>query len=143
MQESDHRVEGGHAAMQRILRSGIPPTAVLASNDLTAIGAIGAIHEAGLQVPEDISVIGFDDIELSAYIQPGLTTLQVPRRELAATAFRTLYRDRDEVAHTSTIKWEHVIQPRLIVRHSTAQASEPITRHATGVGRKKKRVRAR
>lgn len=67
MQEGDHRVEGGHAAMQRILASGKRPTAVLASNDLTAIGAMGAIHEAGLRIPEDISVIGFDDIELSAY----------------------------------------------------------------------------
>jgi len=137
MQESDHRVEGGHAAMQRILRSGTRPTAVLASNDLTAIGAMGAIHEAGLCIPEDISIIGFDDIELSAYIQPGLTTLHVPRRELAATAFRSLYRDRDEVASISPVKWEHVIQPRLVVRHSTAQASEPVTTTA-GFARKKK-----
>jgi DNA-binding LacI/PurR family transcriptional regulator len=122
IQEGDHRVEGGHAAMQRILNSGRRPTAVLASNDLTAIGAMGAIHEAGLRIPEDISVIGFDDIGLSAYTQPALTTLHVPRRELAATAFRSLFRGRGEVAGKSSAKLEHVIQPRLIVRRSTAQA---------------------
>ena len=139
MQEGDHRVEGGHAAMQRILSSGIRPTAVLASNDLTAIGAMGAIHEAGLRIPEDISVIGFDDIELSAYTQPALTTLHVPRRELAATAFRSLFRDRDGVASMSTLKWEHVIQPRLVVRHSTAQASKAATKKTGSIARKKER----
>lgn len=122
VQEGDHRVEGGHAAMQRILKASERPTAVLASNDLTAIGAIGAIHEAGLRIPEDISIIGFDDIELSAYTQPSLTTLHVPRRELAATAFRSLFRDRDGVASMSGLKLEHVIRPWLIVRRSTAQA---------------------
>jgi LacI family transcriptional regulator len=122
VQEGDHRVEGGHAAMQRILIASERPTAVLASNDLTAIGAIGAIHEAGLRIPEDISIIGFDDIELSAYTQPSLTTLHVPRRELAATAFRSLFRDRDGVASMSGLKLEHVIRPWLIVRRSTAQA---------------------
>jgi DNA-binding LacI/PurR family transcriptional regulator len=122
MQESDHRVEGGHAAMLRILKSGKRPTAVLASNDLTAIGAMGAIHEAGLKIPEDISVIGFDNIELSAYTQPALTTLHVPRRELAATAFRSLFRDRDITATRTDQKTEHVIQPKLIVRKSTTQA---------------------
>jgi DNA-binding LacI/PurR family transcriptional regulator len=122
IQEGDHRVEGGHAAMQRILNSGRRPTAVLASNDLTAIGAMGAIYEAGLRIPEDISVVGFDDIELSAYTQPALTTLHVPRRELAATAFRSLFRGRDEVAGKSSARSEHVIQPQLIVRRSTAQA---------------------
>jgi DNA-binding LacI/PurR family transcriptional regulator len=122
MQEGDHRVEGGHAAMQRILTSGKRPTAVLASNDLTAIGAMGAIHETGLRIPEDISVIGFDDIGLSAYTHPALTTLHVPRRELAATSFRSLFRGRDEIAGKAADKWEHVIQPRLVVRRSTAQA---------------------
>ncbi len=59
IQEGNHRVDGGHAAMQRILSSGAKPTAILASNDLTAIGAMGAIYEHGLRVPEDISVIGY------------------------------------------------------------------------------------
>ncbi|HEY4357044.1 MAG TPA: LacI family DNA-binding transcriptional regulator [Acidobacteriaceae bacterium] len=124
VQEGDHRVEGGRAAMQRILDSGKLPTAVMASNDLTAIGAMGALHDAGLRIPEDISVIGFDDIELSAYTRPALTTLQVPRRELAETAFRSLYRGRNEEDVKRSLKREHVIQPKLIIRQSTALASK-------------------
>jgi DNA-binding LacI/PurR family transcriptional regulator len=123
MEEGDHRVEGGHAAMQRILRSGSRPTAVMTSNDLTAIGAMGAIHEAGLRIPEDISIVGFDDIELSAYTQPALTTLHVPRRELAATAFRTLYQHREKTDTKTPRQFEHIVQPRLIIRHSTAAPS--------------------
>jgi DNA-binding LacI/PurR family transcriptional regulator len=123
--------------MQRILASGKHPTAVLASNDLTAIGAMGAIHEARLRIPEDISVIGFDDIELSAYTQPALTTLHVPRRELAATAFRALFRGRDKIAGKAADKREHVIQPRLLVRHSTAQAPKLKNKAPTRVRRRR------
>lgn len=121
-QEGDHRVEGGHRAMQRILRGGERPTAVLCSNDLTAIGAMGAIHESGLQIPRDISIVGFDDIQLSAYTQPALTTVQVPRRELAATAFRSLF--QDQTAGKKNQKREFLIEPRLLIRQSTGPASD-------------------
>ncbi len=118
-QEGDHRVEGGHHAMQRILKSGKRrPTAVITSNDLTAIGAMGAIHEAGLRIPEDISVMGFDGIELSAYTQPALTTMAVSRGELASQAFRSLLRYREDGAKSMPTN-VHVIEPRLLVRQST------------------------
>ena len=119
LQEGDHRVEGGHHAMKQILDSGSVPTAVLGSNDLTAIGAMGAIHERGLDIPGDISVIGFDDIELSGYTLPALTTLHVPRREMASTAFRELFRGREAAAARSARSWQHVITTKLIVRGST------------------------
>ena len=120
VQEGDHRVEGGHHAMQQILRGGKrQPTAVLTSNDLTAIGAIGAIHEAGLRIPADISVVGFDGIELSAYTQPALTTLAVPRGELAAEAFRCLLRHGKGTPKKQT-EPDPVIVPRLLLRQSTA-----------------------
>jgi LacI family transcriptional regulator len=125
-EEGDHRVEGGHRAMQRILRSADRPTAILASNDLTAIGAMGAIHEAGLRIPQDISIVGFDNIELSAYTQPALTTMHVPRRELAATAFRALFRGREDTDNARR-KREHVIQPKLLIRRSSGPASHPKT----------------
>ena len=124
MQEGDHRVDGGHEAMKKLLALEVRPTALLCSNDLTAIGAMGAIYEAGLRIPEDISIVGFDDIELSAYTQPALTTMHVPRSELAATAFRALHREREEVPGRLASRLEHVIQPRLLVRKSTAQALE-------------------
>lgn len=119
-QEGDHRVEGGHNAMRRMLQAPTArPTAVLTSNDLTAIGAMGAIHEAGLRIPEDISIVGFDGIELSAYTQPALTTIAVSRGELAAQAFRSLLQHRDTTNRTPPAS-EHVIEPRLMVRGSTA-----------------------
>jgi len=124
MQQGNHRVEGGHAAMLRILRTGELPTAVFASNDLTAIGAMGAIHERGIRIPGEISVIGFDDIELSAYTQPALTTLHVPRRELAALAFMSLLHGRDLFARQPAVKREHVIKPKLVVRRSTGEAAK-------------------
>jgi DNA-binding LacI/PurR family transcriptional regulator len=121
-QEGDHRVEGGHRAMLEILRSGPRPTAVLCSNDLTAIGAIGAIHECGLVIPRDISVVGFDDIQLSAYTQPALTTVHVPRRELAATAFRSLFQGQEDAGSKKNRKREFMIEPTLLVRKSTGPA---------------------
>lgn len=122
MQEGNHRVDGGHEAMKKLLALAVRPTALLCSNDLTAIGAMGAIHEAGLRIPEDISIVGFDDIELSGYTQPALTTMHVPRSELAATAFRALLREREDVPGKLGTKLEHVIQPRLLLRRSTAEA---------------------
>jgi DNA-binding LacI/PurR family transcriptional regulator len=122
LQEGDHRVEGGHHAMKRILESGTLPTAVLGSNDLTAIGAMGAIHESGLDIPGDISVVGFDDIELSGYTLPALTTLHVPRRELASTAFRALFQGRETATSKGGRKRKHVITTKLVVRGSTGPA---------------------
>jgi DNA-binding LacI/PurR family transcriptional regulator len=121
MEEGDHRVEGGHSAMKKLLQGKERPTAVLTSNDLTAIGAMGAIHEYGLRIPEDISVVGFDNIELSAYTQPALTTVHVPRRELASTAFRSLFEGLSST-NKSPQRREHIIQPTLLIRSSTAQA---------------------
>ena len=121
--EGDHRVDGGHTAMQRILASGAPPTAIFASNDLTAIGAMGAIHEHGLRVPEDVSVIGYDDILLSAYTRPSLTTLAISRTEIAATAFRSLFhRSRDNENTADAPGREYLIQPTFVNRCSTARA---------------------
>ena len=132
VQEGDHRVEGGHHAMQRLLGgdrdggTGARPTAIFASNDLTAIGAMGAIHEHGLRVPEDISVMGFDGIELSAYMQPGLTTMLVPRGELSTLAFRSLlqHAERGErragANETGEGPREFVVEPTLLERGSTA-----------------------
>jgi LacI family transcriptional regulator len=123
LQEGDHQVDGGRKAMERVLAGNVP-TAVLASNDLTAIGAMDAIREHGLRIPEDISVIGFDDIQLSAYTQPPLTTVHVPRGEVAATAFRSLFREKDELPTKRVRGREHVIQPHLLVRGSTAAAAK-------------------
>ncbi len=122
IQEGNHRVDGGHDAMKRILDSGAKPTAVLASNDLTAIGAMGAIYEHGLRVPEDISVVGYDDIQLSAFTQPALTTMRLPRAEIATAAFRALFNSRQPGTNKLAKGAWYRIQPTLVLRKSTGPA---------------------
>jgi DNA-binding LacI/PurR family transcriptional regulator len=121
IQEGNHRVDGGHDAMRRILASKARPTAVMASNDLTAIGAMGAIAEAGLRVPEDISVVGYDDIQLSAFTMPPLTTVSLPRAEIANAAFRALL--NAQKADAKTVQGEeHMVRPTFVHRKSTGPA---------------------
>lgn len=122
IQEGNHRVDGGHDAMERILSSGARPTAVLASNDLTAIGAIGAIGEAGLNVPNDVSVVGYDDIELSAYTMPPLTTISLPRAQIANAAFQALLHAMRSKGPEPTEGNEQIILPAFVQRRSTGPA---------------------
>lgn len=124
IQEGNHRVDGGHEAMQRILASAVRPTAVMASNDLTAIGAMGAIAEAGLRVPEDISVVGYDDIQLSAFTMPPLTTVSLPRAEIANAAFHALLNAMQSDAPKPVAGEEHKVLPTLVVRKSTGPAPQ-------------------
>jgi DNA-binding LacI/PurR family transcriptional regulator len=90
IEKGNHRIEGGAMAMRNFLRLPHRPTAVIASNDLTAIGALGALHEMGLRVPEDISLIGFDDIAFAHLTNPPLTTILLSRRQLATVALAAL-----------------------------------------------------
>lgn len=113
----NHRVDGGYEAMKKLLASRHRPTAVLASNDLTAFGAIHAIYEAGLEVPRDISVVGFDDIEVCSAYNPPLTTVRISRVNIGTQAFEALY----GVSQGKSIRAdEKVVVPELIVRKSTA-----------------------
>jgi LacI family transcriptional regulator len=104
--------------MARLLEGKRRPTAVLCSNDMTAIGALGAIHERGLRVPEDISIVGYDDIQISAFTQPALTTVRLSREEIARVAFRALYNIRQDGGTGS----EASVRPTLVVRRSTGPA---------------------
>ncbi len=115
MEEGNHQVGGGHEAMARLLDGKKRPTAVLSSNDMTAIGALGAIHERGLRVPEDISLVGFDDIQISAFTQPALTTVRLSREEIARVAFRALYNVRQDGGKGA----EYRVAATLVLRGST------------------------
>jgi LacI family transcriptional regulator len=115
----NHRIDGGRAAMDRLLTLEERPTAVIASNDLTAIGAIGSLHRHNLRVPEDVSVVGFDDIEISAFLHPALTTVRLSRAAIADRAFQALFRaGKREDGPLPAL--EYKIRPELIVRNSTA-----------------------
>jgi DNA-binding LacI/PurR family transcriptional regulator len=118
VQEGNHRPEGGYLAMQRLLALEQRPTAVLTSNDLTAIGAMGAIFEAGLRIPEDISIIGFDDIQLSSYTAPSLTTVRLPHAEIARTAVQALLGTQEGANREPTEGVQYKIQPVFIERRS-------------------------
>ena len=122
IEEGNHQVDGGHRAMKRILASDVRPTAVLASNDLTAIGAMGAITEAGLRVPEDISVVGYDDIQLSAFTTPPLSTVRLPREEIARSAFDALIQAMQPNVSQSAWGQEYLVHPSFVARKSTGPA---------------------
>src|ERR1700728_2364506 len=126
MEEGNHQVDGGHQAMARLLSRTTRPTAVLASNDMTATGALGAIHERGLRVPEDISVVGFDDIQISAFTQPALTTVRLSRDEIARVEVRALAGSREEGGKGA----EYGVPTSLVLRSSTGPA--PGTRAKAG-----------
>lgn len=84
--EGDFDADSGHRAMEDLGGRGARFTAVFAGNDMVAIGVIGALRALGRRVPEDVSVVGFDDIPLAAYFDPPLTTTRLPARELGSTA---------------------------------------------------------
>jgi LacI family transcriptional regulator len=96
-------------------------TALFAYNDLSAIGAIWAFREAGLRVPEDISVVGFDDVPLAVFSEPALTTIRQPLQRMGQTAAKTLIA---RIEGREEFQPEIVIEPELVVRASTAPAPE-------------------
>jgi DNA-binding LacI/PurR family transcriptional regulator len=114
--EGDHTMEGGITSMERLLAARTIPTAVLCSNDMTAIGVLHKLYRAGLRVPDDLSVIGFDDIHIAEVTIPPLTTVQMSRFEIARAAVTAL---RTHVEQPKDSKREYNIQTDLIVREST------------------------
>jgi DNA-binding LacI/PurR family transcriptional regulator len=116
--EGNHTMEGGKAAMERLAALPELPTAVICSNDMTAIGALHALDETVHRVPADISVVGFDDIHLAQFMLPPLTTVQMSCRDLAEAAVQAL-RAGIEPDHPNSKQREWPIATRLVVRRST------------------------
>jgi LacI family transcriptional regulator len=119
MVEGSHTMEGGMASMERLIALADLPTAVMCSNDMTAIGALHALYRTTHSVPAEISVVGFDDIHLAQFMLPPLTTVQMSCRDLAAAAVEAL-RAGVERDHPKAAKTEWTIPTRLVVRRSTA-----------------------
>jgi len=111
----EHRKDGGAAAMKQILASGAPFSAMMASNDLSCLGAIESLTEAGQRIPEDVAIIGFDDIIDARALSPSLTTVRHPTFSLGYQAVITLLEYiRGERHGNSRV----VVSPRLIIRQS-------------------------
>ena len=121
-------VEGGSACLARAWEDGQRPTAILAMSDAMAIGAINAARRLGLGVPADLSVVGFDDIELSRHVEPPLTTVHQPVRRKGEEACRLLL---SAIARDESPRPDHLtLETRLIVRGSSGPA--PIGKEVAG-----------
>lgn len=114
--------EPGYKVTKRLLMSGEPFTALFAFNDISAIGAISAIRDAGLRVPEDISVVGFDDIQSAAFQNPRLTTVRQPLHKMGETAAATVLQKIVRPDRALTFR-RITVEPQLVVRDSTAVVS--------------------
>jgi LacI family transcriptional regulator, galactose operon repressor len=119
--EGDHTLEGGMAALVRLLDSKVKPTAVVCSNDMTAIGVMRKAYERQISIPHDLSLIGFDDIRLARFVLPPLSSVQMSQTELARLAFHALLADVQKESHAPH-GTEYDLQTTLVLRESTALA---------------------
>ena len=117
--ECDHMPKGGVAGFERLQALPTRPTAILCSNDMTAIGVLRAAYMAGLRVPQDLSVIGLDDIDFAEYTLPPLTTIRMSRTDLARAAFEAL-RLQAEAESGTRVQREFLVSTTLVPRASTA-----------------------
>ncbi|MGA8273577.1 MAG: LacI family DNA-binding transcriptional regulator [Candidatus Sulfotelmatobacter sp.] len=119
--EGNHRMEGGMRALLEMGRWTSRPTAVVCSNDMTAIGVMREAYDQNISIPHQLSVIGFDNIRLAEFAIPPLTTVEMSQTVLARLAFQALLKevDRDSV---SLVRSEYPLITRLVLRRSTALA---------------------
>jgi DNA-binding LacI/PurR family transcriptional regulator len=117
--EGDHKLEGGKRALQKLCKLREQPTALLCSNDLTAIGVMREAFELGIGVPQDLSIVGFDDTRLADFMIPPLSSIQMSQKELATLAFEALLKEvkRETPSPDGT---EYILKTNLILRNSTA-----------------------
>lgn len=118
--ECDHTLKGGVAGFSQLQGLASRPSAILCSNDMTAIGVLRAAYLQGLRVPQDLSVIGLDDIDFAEFTLPPLTTIRLSRADLARAAFDAL-RLQAEAPPNAKIQREFMVSTSLVVRGSTAE----------------------
>jgi LacI family transcriptional regulator len=118
MQESTPKI--GYIYGKKLIAGGVRFSALFAYNDISAFGAMRAFQEAGYHVPQDISIIGFDDIPWAEFQYPSLTTVRQPLQHMGEIALQTLL---ERLEGRETYRREIAIQPELVVRESTAKAS--------------------
>jgi LacI family transcriptional regulator len=119
--EGNHTMEGGIAAMRKLLALPKRPTAVICSNDMTAMGVMRESYDQGVHIPRDLSVIGFDDIRLSQFVVPPLTTVRMSQTDIARLAFNALLAETQRKT-PSPSGTEYTLRTALVLRHSTAMA---------------------
>ncbi len=115
-------IREGYLAANRLLQSGEPFTALLAFNDMSAIGAIHALRDAGRHVPQDVSVVGFDDVQAATIVQPALTTVRQPLDRMGVLATTEMLARIEEPTHPVE---QFCLEPELVVRKSSAPCPQP------------------
>jgi len=121
VQPAENSYAGGYDATKRLLALPVPPTAILAVDDVTAIGALSAVIDTGRTVPGDVSIVGFDDMAVSAYIRPALTTIRHPIEEIGQKAVQVLLSMIQ--GEFTADSWPHLlVEPELVVRESCGPA---------------------
>lgn len=136
--EGDHSMEGGKKAMSALAVLPDRPSAVICSNDMTAIGVIRQAFELGLNVPSELSVVGFDDIHLAQFTTPPLTSVRMSQVEIAELAFRALL-DSVQGQCNGSSHGPYMLRTDLIVRASTAIAPERVRQTASSGGKRTRR----
>ncbi len=117
--EGNHMLEGGEKAFEKLLALSTRPTAVLCSNDMTAMGVMRKSYAKGIVIPRDLSVIGFDNIRITQYTLPPLTTIEMSQTEIARMAFQALLEDVQRKSPNPK-GTEYVLMTGLVLRESTA-----------------------
>ena len=113
----DYTEEGGYSGAQLLLRRDPRPTAIFAGNDLAAVGTLNAIEEAGLEVPADVSLVGYDNTALASLRHISLTTVHQPRRQIGEMAMKAVLR---RIERNGARARRLVLEPHLVSRQTTA-----------------------
>ena len=112
-------LDGGKQAARALLATGFNPTAIICVNDITAVGALRELRERGIRVPQDVSVTGFDNLKLSEFCYPALTTVHIPRERIGHLMCESLISRADKIPAAAQ---EIVIDPEFVLRDSTGPA---------------------
>ncbi|EMK3392745.1 substrate-binding domain-containing protein [Vibrio parahaemolyticus] len=118
--ESDFECEGGYQAFKKMAQRGALPSSIFVSNDMMAMGVINAANELSIKVPDDLSIIGYDDIHIAKFMSPSLTTIHQPKYRLGQAAVETLVRRLDDKSNEAQVVQ---LEPTLVVRNSVTNFS--------------------
>ncbi|WP_199435999.1 substrate-binding domain-containing protein [Vibrio owensii] len=118
--ESDFECEGGYQAFKKMVERGPLPSSIFVSNDMMAMGVINAANELGIQIPEQLSIIGYDDIHIAKFMSPSLTTIHQPKYRLGQAAVETLLRKLDDKSDEAQVVQ---LEPTLVERNSVKVVS--------------------
>ena len=136
--EGDHTMEGGMRALGKLLALPEPPTAIMCSNDMTAIGVMREAFDRGVSIPRELSVVGFDDVRWAQFMNPPLTTVQMSQSEIARLAFKALLQDVERKVPASE-GTTYTLNTTLVLRKSTTLASSATRGRSGSSGRDKRR----